>query len=310
MKKLCGIFLTILVLASNAVAQDVLFRTGGLTVPQISELQLHDEKFSHVPYTLEVPQITAFPQTSSSVMNDSVSSARGRESTVRYYYYGLVSRPNDYNFSRHYTLSNDYASAMLASWDGGGAFASGSMNAFPGMGNIATGAVAVMQNLGNITLMGALTGEKYHFDNRLYNTYGVSGMLSYRLSDRLTLNAFGSYYRSNGLYHSMASMPYLARSSYGATMGLQVSDNFSVEMGAQRYYDPYSHKWMTVPILVPQIDINGSKFGLDVGGILYQILHSLLSDYNNNRRYGPTNGVGDAPSKVNQSFLRRASSRR
>ena len=149
-----------------------------------------------------------------------------------------------------------------------------------------------------------------HLDNRLYNNFGVAGRVSYRLSDRFTLNAFGSYRQGNGLYHSMAAMPYVATSNYGATISMDISDKFSMEMGAQRYYDPYSHKWITMPILIPQININGSKFGIDVGGLLFQVLHSLLHDYTGGQQYGPADMGKRAPRPGGGTpFLQKASSR-
>lgn len=180
---------------------------------------------------------------------------------------------------------------------------------FPGMGNIGTGSMMLFQDFGRVSLTGSVTGAKYHLDNRLYNSFGVSGQLSYRINDRLTFNAFGGYQQNGGLYHSMATMPYLMRSNYGATMGVQVNDRFSIEMGAQRYYDPYSHKWMTAPILIPQIDINGNKIGVDVGGILFQILHTLLSDYTNDYQApGPMGSPRPQGAPGGKStFLRKAS---
>ena len=292
----------LLILTTLSVgAQEMPLRVAEIQPPQ---LRLYNGDFTRPPYTLAIPQ--AITQQPSMATADSLQLNTAKEINI---YYGLAPHQNNYNFSRQFGLNSNYATGAITSWQGGGVFASSSMNTFPGMGNIATGSISLAQDFGQFSISGAITGAKYHLDNKLYNAYGISGQLSYRLNERLTLNAFGSYQYGGGMYHSMATMPYLSRSSYGATMGVQVSDNFSMEMGAQRYYDPYSHKWMTVPILIPQININGSKFGVDVGGLLFQILHSLLHDYTEHGQFGPANTPAGSPQRGGKPFLQKASSR-
>ena len=66
----------------------------------------------------------------------------------------------------------------------------------------------------------------------------------------------------------------------GGSMSIVVSDKFNLEVGANRYYDPFSKKWITRPVLVPTIDINGTKIGVDVGGLIYDIIQSIVApDY-------------------------------
>ena len=305
MKTVLKILLLLLTLSTNA--QETPLRITDVQPLQPPQLKLHNGDFTSPSYTLSIPQpITAQP---SAVADDSLHHNMAANINV---YHGLAPKPSDYNFyhQRQFSLGSNYAAGSIATWQGGGVFASSSMNTFPGMGNIATGSVSLFQDFGRFSITGSITGTKYHLDNRLYNNYGVSGQLSYRLNDRLTLNAFGSYQHGGGLYHSMAAMPYMARSNYGATIGVQMSDKFSMEMGAQRYYDPYSHKWITMPILIPQININGSKFGIDVGGLLFQVLHSLLHDYTGGQQYGPADMGKRAPRPGGGTpFLQKASSR-
>ena len=299
MKIILKILLPLITLAAGA--QEMPLRVTEIRPPQ---LRLYNGDFTRPPYTLAIPQATT--QKPSMAMEGFLQHGATKAIDL---YYGLAPQPNDYNFSRQFSIYSNYATGAITSWQRGGIYASSTMNTFPGMGNIATGSISLFQDFERFSIAGSITGAKYHLDNRLYNNYGISGQLSYRLNDRLTLNAFGSYQQNGGLYHSMATMPYLSRSSYGATMGVQVSDNFSMEMGAQRYYDPYSHKWMTVPILIPQLNINGSKFGVDVGGLLFQILHSLLHDYTEHGQFGPANTPVGPPQRGGKPFLQKASSR-
>ncbi len=276
-----------------AMAQDDALRINDKQSLQMPELRLHNGDFTSPPYTLAMPPVTQ-STAPSAFGSDSISPAANAATANFNFYHGFVPRPSDYNFPRQFTLNSNYAAAAISTWQGGGIFATGSMNTFPGMGNIGSGGVSITQEMGRFTVTGSLTGNKYHLDNQLYNSFGVGGSISYRLNDRITFNAFGNYQHSGGLYHSMAAMPYLARSSYGATIGIDVSDKFSLEMGAQRYYDPFSHKWITAPIFIPQIDINGSKIGIDVGGIIYELLRSAVNSYNR-RQYGAPAGMPMPP---------------
>ena len=288
---LVGISPLLAVMLSLAAQADesALRESGSGMFDENVELRFHDEDYTRLPYSLDVPRHSV--QDEDSVASEPDGLLVGGYMTN----HGFVPRPSDYNIPRQFALSNNYAVGEIASWQGGGLFASSAMNVYPGMGNIATGGVSLTQDFGRFSFTGSFTGSKYHLDNRLYDNFGVSGRLSYRLSDRVTLNAFGSYQRGNGLYHSMAAMPFLASSNYGATMGVQMSDKFSMEMGAQRYYDPFSHKWMTVPILIPQINLGGQKIGIDVGGLLYEILYSLLRDYNDGQRQIAPGGMPARP---------------
>ena len=53
-----------------------------------------------------------------------------------------------------------------------------------------------------------------------------------------------------------------------------------------------------------------SKFGIDVGGLLFQVLHSLLHDYTGGQQYGPADMGKRAPRPGGGTpFLQKASSR-
>ena len=75
----------------------------------------------------------------------------------------------------------------------------------------------------------------------------------------------------------------MSTNSYGATMSLDMSERFGVEVGAQRYYDAMRGGWQTVPVVIPYYRFEKFKLGLDVGGIIYEILRSAVFD---NRGFG------------------------
>ena len=100
--------------------------------------------------------------------------------------------------------------------------------------------------------------------------FSTAGRLTYRASDRVAFNVFGSYDIGNS--YGMST------NSYGATMSLDMSERFGVEVGAQRYYDAMRGGWQTVPVVIPYYRFEKFKLGLDVGGIMYEILRNVVFD--------------------------------
>ena len=158
---------------------------------------------------------------------------------------------------------------------------SGSHTTYLGMGNMASASVAYTMPLGDrFQFTAGVTGSKYHFDRSAWNDYGVFGNASFRLNDHFSLNAFGQYY-VNQRFHSVAAMPFLGSSSYGGTLGWRASDNFSLDVGARRIYDPYTGRWRTLPVVQPTINLFGAPISIDAGPWLYQALENLFGGKKN-----------------------------
>ncbi len=190
------------------------------------------------------------------------------------------------------------ASGVIARLGDGLLGGSGSRTSLPALGNMATGSLWVTQTVDErLTLTAGITGSKYHFGREAWNDYGVWGRASYQLNGTLSLNAFGQY-NFNPHFHSMGAMGITQNSNYGATLGVKVSDNFSVDVGAQRYYDVYSHCWRTMPILAPTIMLMGQPLSVDLGGILYGLLKSLGGGHGGGYRLEPSGGGGMAVPKA------------
>ncbi len=71
-----------------------------------------------------------------------------------------------------------------------------------------------------------------------------------------------------------------------------MSDRFGIEVGAQRYYNAMRGRWETVPVAIPYYRFEKFTLGLDVGGILYELLHNVVfdqrgGDYNSGPTIGP-----------------------
>ena len=193
--------------------------------------------------------------------------------------------------------SRDWSSSGVITRVGGGYLTgSGSHTTYPGMGNMASASVAFSMPIDRLTITAGLTGSKYHFDREAWNDYGVFGNASFRLTDRLSLNAFGQYY-VNQQFHSVAAMPLLGGSSYGGTLGWRASDRFSLDVGARRIYDPYTGTWRTLPVVQPTVNLLGAPISFDAGPLIYQLLDNLLGNGKRNRdwddpRYRPVNIPG------------------
>ena len=175
---------------------------------------------------------------------------------------------------------------VIARVSGGYLTGAGSHTTYLGMGNIASASVAFTMPMGDrFQLTTGVTGSKYHFDNNAWNDYGVFGNASFRLNDRLSLNAFGQYY-VNQQFHSVAAMPFLGSSSYGGTLGWRASDNFSLDVGARRIYDPYTGRWRTLPVVQPTFTLFGAPISFDAGPLIYQVLDNLFGSGKNRRDWG------------------------
>lgn len=162
----------------------------------------------------------------------------------------------------------------------------GSHTTYLGMGNMASASVAFTMPMGDrFQVTAGVTGSKYHFDRSAWNDYGVFGNASFRLNDRLSLNAFGQYY-VNQQFHSVATMPFLGSSSYGGTLGWRASDNFSLDVGARRIYDPYTGRWRTLPVVQPTFSLFGAPISFDAGPLIYQLLDNLIGSGKKDRDWG------------------------
>lgn len=183
--------------------------------------------------------------------------------------------------------SRDWSSSGVISRVGSGYLTgAGSHTTYPGLGNTASASVAFTMPMGErFQVTAGLTGSKYHFDRNAWNDYGIFGNASFRLNDRLSLNAFGQYY-INQQFHSVAAMPFLGSTSYGGTLGWKASDNFSLDVGARRIYDPYTGKWRTLPVVQPTFNLFGAPISFDAGPLLYQVLDYIFGSGKNSRNWG------------------------
>lgn len=157
----------------------------------------------------------------------------------------------------------------------------GEQTTVPGIGRFNEAAIGYQQIFNNhFSMQITATAMKINRMNFVGEKLTASGRLNYRASDRVAFHMFGSY--------DITESYGMSTHSYGATMSVVMSDHFRMEMGAQRYYNTMMGKWETVPIVIPTYRFdNGFELGLDVGGIVYEILRSTVFD-NRSQNHGPT----------------------
>lgn len=168
----------------------------------------------------------------------------------------------------------DYrTNGILHQFDHGVVFGSGGQTSLPGIGRF-NDATLSYRHLFNDKLSFQLDANamKINMSHITGAAFSTSGTLLYRTSDRVAFKLFGSYDIGNS--YGMST------NRYGATMSVDMSDRFGLEMGVQRYYDAMSGRWETVPVMIPYYRFEKFTLGLDVGGIIYEILRDAVFDKN------------------------------
>lgn len=162
-------------------------------------------------------------------------------------------------------------------------YGAGSQTTLPGIGVMNDALLGYTHRLNDaLTFQIDLSATKMNMPFAVGQTFGTSGSLRYQVSDRVAFRVFGGY----AVGHAYG----LKSSHYGATMQVSMSDRFSMEMGVQRYYNSMSGRWETVPVVIPSYRFNKATIGMDVGGLLYQLLHKVAFGREGMRMGNPTIG--------------------
>lgn len=131
-----------------------------------------------------------------------------------------------------------------------------------GIGRFNAAAIGYSRMLGDRLMINVnINTNKYSMPRFGSTSLGTAASLSYFLNERTTLNVFGSY--TTNLNHPINF------ANYGASLSYDITERFGVEVGMNRYFDPISLRWTTVPIVSPYVRLNNNqKIGFDVGGLL------------------------------------------
>lgn len=166
----------------------------------------------------------------------------------------------------------DYqTSGMLKQFSRGAVFGSGGQTSLPGIGRFNEASLNYFLPLNDkLSLELGIDAMKINMTRFAGQTFSTSGALIYRPSDHVAFKAFGSYDIGNS--YGMSTH------RYGATVAFDMSERFSMEVGAQRYYNAMRGRWETVPIVIPYYRFKKMTLGLDVGGLIYEILRETIFD--------------------------------
>lgn len=166
----------------------------------------------------------------------------------------------------------DYSTGgVLRQFPHGAVFGSGGQTSIPGIGRFNNASLGYQHIFNDrLSLQLRANAMKINMSRITGQAFSTAGRLTYRASDRVAFNVFGSYDIGNS--YGMST------NSYGATMSLDMSERFGMEVGAQRYYDAMRGGWQTVPVVIPYYRFEKFKLGLDVGGIMYEILRNVVFD--------------------------------
>ncbi|WP_418698936.1 hypothetical protein [Bacteroides sp.] len=174
----------------------------------------------------------------------------------------------------------DYnTSGVVGQFSHGTLFGSGGQTSVPGIGRFNDASLMYQHALNRqLSFQLGMNAMKINMIHATGQAFSASGALLYRPSERIAFKVFGSY--AIGNTYGMDTH------RYGATMSLDMSSRFGVEIGVQRYYDSMRGRWETVPIVIPYYNFDKFKLGLDVGGLLYEIFRDAV--YGDRWRGGPT----------------------
>lgn len=176
-----------------------------------------------------------------------------------------------------------------------------SFQSMPGLMGIESVTAIARFDIGNLSIQPQAQAIRYGFFRGLQTSYGIGASFDYRISDRFSVTAFGTYFTPVGA-PSPAIAGFMQTSRLGGYATWRISERWSLSAGAQAVQTPYCiNKWQTVPMLVPTYHINSKvALGIDVGGILYEIAESLIDNHRSNS--GPSFNAGPAMAPQNNMF--------
>ncbi len=186
----------------------------------------------------------------------------------------------------------------ISSWRNGYFYAAGGIQTMPGLMAINSGRLNVEQNLGALKVSVYGVATKYGYFRGLQTSYGFGADLTYRFNERVSATIFGEYHSGVKLFNP-AMAGYVSVPRFGGYIDYSFSDKFGVEVGAQGYRSMLTRRIEAQPIVKPYFKLSkNNKIGIDVGGILYQMLKSSNSNYM--QSHNPT--IGPPVQKLSQAM--------
>lgn len=176
--------------------------------------------------------------------------------------------------------------APIHTWDTGALYAAGSSTSLPGAMGIEAGTLNLRQDFGALTLRLYGGASKYGYFCGLDTRWNFGGEATYHIDDQWSLTIFGEYSTCGGLPQP-ALAGFYSTPSAGVFLDYRFARKWGVRMGIRSERSMLSGQWETRPMLIPYYMLGGQSIGIDVGGILYELLRSKNDMGPRNPTIGP-----------------------
>ena len=155
-----------------------------------------------------------------------------------------------YELNRKFNFQQYAPKDYLLRWDGGRLTGFNSLEMLPGVGGVATAGVTGIHHFSDeLTLTGGATLQKTGI---LYNTASVSGLLSYQLTNYVSLNAFGAYQSPSFMSTYHLPQQYV----FGGFVTLHTENKkWGVDLGEKTERNPYTGRLEATPIVMPYYNL-------------------------------------------------------
>ena len=169
-----------------------------------------------------------------------------------------------------FTLNNQPKSFIL--------FGTGRFDDYPYLLTTRSTSFGLRSYVGPLTMVVSVTANNYTgpFGPFMQSTnqFGLGGQLIYSFSDNFQMVLFGQFYNVNPIF-SVAAYPFLNTTRYGGYIDI-TGDWVGVQLGAQRYFNPYTNQWELAPIISPKFKVSDNVFiTLPVGGLVKNGIEKL-----------------------------------
>lgn len=142
--------------------------------------------------------------------------------------------------------------------------------------------VGIIYNHNKLLVSFGLIANVYNFNplstifgSPIQNQFGINGRLSYDFNENVSASVYGRYV-TNPFFHSMASFPYVATSSFGGFITLH-NEKCGIDLGVNNYYDAFNRCWQTNPIVRPTYKIGKVKMTIDMGPLIKEGILRLMN---------------------------------
>lgn len=164
-------------------------------------------------------------------------------------------------------IRNICTSGLLGQWNGIRFIGSGLYEEHPALLVTKAAGLGAAYNYGGLSVAVDASATRYVGPIVNSNQWGIGADISYRFSPSISVTAFGQYFTAVPV-GTMAAYSFVNSSRYGGYVSY-MGDRVGIDVGAQRYMDPYTMRWVTAPIVTPKVRLwDNVTIGVPVGGLI------------------------------------------